>query len=338
MVQSPIGADRNGARDLEFLRFFPELRQFGIHEYELTSLDGLRYLPDNATRISIGSTSRPLSLLPLRRFRELQTLGLERQHRDLEVIGELRLLEDLTLRSMTLPDLTPLLPLERLRSLAIKLGGTRDLRLLPRIGRLTYLELWLIRGLEDVDAIGDIVTLEELYLQALKRVTHLPSFRRLGRLRKVHLETMGGLTDLSGVAEAPALEVLWLTDFRHAQPDIARPFIGHPNLRETGWGLGGAKKNFAAQELVPLDPELKDREAVEAWIRDVRARIRREASGARPTHPDSIGSCRRSAVCRSPRSGVSASNTSTRSSSPRSASSRIGGSSWPTTRTASSTD
>ena len=89
---------------------------------------------------------------------------------------------------------------------------------------------------------------------------------------------MGGLTDLSGVAEAPALEVLWLTDFRHAQPDIARPFIGHPNLRETGWGLGSARKNFAAQELVPLDPELKDREAVEAWIRDVRARIRREAS------------------------------------------------------------
>ncbi len=269
---------RFGPRDLECLRFFPDLRRIDIHEGALTSLEGLGYLSDDATEIAIGSTRKPLSLLPLGRFRGLRTLYLERQHRGIEIVGELRSLEDLTLRSVTLPNLSVLLPLEQLRSFDIKLGGTTDLRLLPRIGRLTYLELWLIRGLEDVDAIGDIVTLEELYLQGLKRVTHLPSFRRLGRLRKVHLETMRGLADLSGVAEAPALEILWLTDFRHAQPDIARPFIGHPTLRETGWGLGSLRKNFAAQDLVPLDPELKDRESVEAWIRDIRARIRREAA------------------------------------------------------------
>ena len=51
-----------------------------------------------------------------------------------------------------------LLPLTRLLSLDIKLGGTTNLGLLPRIGRLRYLELWLIRGLADIGPVGDMPT------------------------------------------------------------------------------------------------------------------------------------------------------------------------------------
>ena len=38
------------------------------------------------------------------------------------------------LRSITLPDLSALVPLRRLTSLDIKLGGTRDVSLLPQVG------------------------------------------------------------------------------------------------------------------------------------------------------------------------------------------------------------
>jgi hypothetical protein len=269
-VGDPYG--RFGSQDLEFLRFYPHLRQLDVGEGALTSLDGLRHLPDDVTEIWIGATDKRISLSPLARFRSLRTLYLERQHRDIEVIGELVALEDLTMRSITLPDLSVLVPLARLRSLDIKLGGTTDLRLLPRIGRLAYLELWMIRGLEDVDAIGEVVTLEELYLQALKRVIHLPSFRHLDRLRKVTLETMRGLSDLRPVADAPHLETLWLFDFRHAAPEVIRPFIGHPTLREGTWGFGSTRKNFAAQDLLPIDPELTDREAYERFLREFRNR------------------------------------------------------------------
>jgi hypothetical protein len=258
---------RFGPRDLEFLRFLPRLRRFSVDEGALTSLDGLRHLPEDTTAITVGASSRQVSLLPLQRFRELRTLYLERQHRDIQVIGELRTLEDLTLRSMTLPDLSILLPLEGLVSLDIKLGGTKDLRLLPRICRLRYLELWLIRGLEDVDAIGEILSLEELFLQALKHVTHIPSLRRLDGLRTVTLETMRGLTDLSPIAEAPGLETLRLIDFRHATPEIVRPFVGHPTLKEAAWGFGSINKNEAAQALVPLDPELKVGKVTQALLR-----------------------------------------------------------------------
>ncbi len=128
-----------------------------------------------------------------------------------------------------------------------------------------------------MDAIGDIVTLESLFLQALKGVTRLPSLARLTRLRLVHLETMRGLTDLAAVAQAPALETLDLVDFRHARPDIVRPFIGHPTLREAGWGFGSPRKNLAVQDILPLDPRLQDREAYLQWFRDMRVQIKRES-------------------------------------------------------------
>ena len=82
-------------------------------------------------------------------------------------------MQDLTLRSITMPDLALLLPLSRLRSFALKLGGTRDLGLLPRIGELRYLELWMIRGLADVSVIGRLPTVRSLFLQALRQVESL---------------------------------------------------------------------------------------------------------------------------------------------------------------------
>ena len=59
-------------------------------------------------------------------------------------------LTSLTLRSITLPDLAQLQPLAQLRALDIKLSGTRDLTLLPAIGQLEYVELWVIRGFSDL--------------------------------------------------------------------------------------------------------------------------------------------------------------------------------------------
>jgi hypothetical protein len=141
-------------------------------------------------------------------------------------------------RSVTLPDLSPLLPMSGLRRLELKLGGTRDLTLLPRVGELVYLELWRVHGLTDVGPVADIARLEHLSLQALKGVTRLPSFAHSTALRRVDLDTMKGLIDLAPLAEAPNLEILNLVSFNHAEPTILQPFVGHPSLRAGIWGFG----------------------------------------------------------------------------------------------------
>lgn len=242
--------------DLEFLKFFTEVRHFQAdYMYKLESIDGLRHLPMDLNSLVFGETktARQFSLTLLHRFRELRSLYLEKHSKDIEVLGELTALEEVTLRSITLPNLVVLLPLHNLLSLELKLGGTRDLSLLPRIGRLRYLELWQIRGLDDVEAVGEVSTLQYLFLQSLRNVTRLPDMSKLNRLRRVVVDTMKGITDLSPLAAAPALEQLLLVAMKHISLEDLECLRGHPKLREAVFGLGSLKRNAAAYDLIGVD-------------------------------------------------------------------------------------
>jgi hypothetical protein len=258
MTLRAYGSYDGSIRDLGFLRFFPFLRRFDVDAVYswLESLDGLRHLPTDLEALAIGWTKRTLDLAVLDRFRDLRTLYLEGQSKNISVISRLTALDDLTLRSITLPDLSLLVPLTSLRSLDLKLGGTRDLSLLPRIGRLRYLELWMIKGLTDISAVGELPDLRYLFLQALRQVERIPDLTRCTSLRRVHLETMKGIHDLRPLATAPALEEVVLTDMRHLQPDDLAPLVGMPTLRAVGYGLGSLRKRDAARALVGL-PEVE---------------------------------------------------------------------------------
>jgi hypothetical protein len=240
--------------DVEFLRYFPTLQRFMADAlyHSLHSLDGLRHLPEGASEIAIGQTKKRLSLDILGRFTSLHRLWLEGQTKGIDVISKLRSLRDLSLRSITLPDLSILTPLDALRLLDIKLGGTKNLALLPEIGKLEYLELWLVRGLSDISPVANLPHLRYLFLQALKNVTALPPLDRMTALRGIHLETMKGLRDLTPLRSAPALEELFLCDMPHLQVADLQCLVNHPTLRAARLGLGSIKKNDAATALLGL--------------------------------------------------------------------------------------
>ena len=238
------GSYDHSITDLEFLRFFPTLRKFGADALwdSLTTLDGLRHLPPDLEELGIGATKAKLDLAVLSRFPALR-LALPRGP-DEAPRGHLGppQLYDLTLRSITMPDLSLLLPLKSLRSLDLKLGGTRDLGLLPRVGELWYLELWMIRGLTDITAVGRIPSLRALFLQALRQVETLPDLSAATSLRRIRLETMKGLRDLRPLATAPALEAIELIDMRHLQPEDLAPLVGLPALKAVTPGSGVAAR------------------------------------------------------------------------------------------------
>lgn len=190
----------------------------------------------------------------LERFAGLKSLFLEGQTKRIDVISRLTSLENLSLRSITLPDLSLLLPLARLQTLEIKLGGTTDLRLLPRIGKLRYLEVWRVQGLSDVGAIGAMSDLQCLFLQTLKHVESLPDLGKATALRRVRLQTMKGIHDLRPLARAPALEELILDDMPQLRPDDLTPLIGLPHLRAVSARIG-IKKRDAVRALLGL-PEV----------------------------------------------------------------------------------
>ena len=244
--------DNQRAPDLRMLRFFPALRRLRVTNAWLKRWDDLHHVAETLEWLLMDHTLGRLSIAPVGGLTRLRVLSLEGPLRDAETIEHLDSLEDLRLRSVTMPDLAPLQPMRRLRSLYIGLGGTADLSLLADLPALEELELWRIRGMRDVSAIGAAVNLRELRLQAMRTVTALPSLRNLGQLRRASLDTMKGITDLRPVAEAPALDELLLIAMCHLEPNALRPLVGHPTLREGTWGLCSDRKNAEAWDLLPL--------------------------------------------------------------------------------------
>jgi internalin A len=240
-------------KNLDFLAHFPTVRSLYVCCLSIEDISGIGHLGRDLAAFSLGPTvKKRFSLSPLERFTRLGTLSLHGQMKDIEVIGKLTALRRLVLRSITLPNLKLLLPLRRLERFELKLGATRDLRELPDIGRLRYFEAFLVRGLADLAPVAALPALECLFLQALKRVTTLPSFRAAAALRWVILWTMTGLKNLAPLAEAPELRSLVAYDMGHLAPEAFRPFVGHRTLKAARIGLGSDRKNEAVDALLPL--------------------------------------------------------------------------------------
>lgn len=255
--------------DLDFLRWFPETKRFAVDVYRMDNFDGLKYLPENLESLVLGATHTRISMRPLERFKELRRLYVEGHTKDLDAVGQLTSLVDLTLRSIKLPNLEILRPLEQLEALDLKLGGTTNLEPLSSIGRLKYVELWQIRGFADLTPVSELTTLEYLFLQSLRRVETLPDLSRLINLGCVWIETMKGLTDLAPLTTAPALEDVGLIDMGHLPVDALAPLLNCPQLKTVCVGLGSDRKNRVADEILgslsDRDSDLRDRSAYRHW-------------------------------------------------------------------------
>lgn len=238
--------------DLKFLRYYPFVKNFQVDVFEMTSIAGIEYLPENLEYFGFGQTRKKFSLNFLDRFKNLRELYIEGHDKDIEIISTLSNLERLTLRSITLKDLSTLLQLKKLWWLAIKLGGTKDLSMLSKIEGLKYLELWMVKGLEDISSISKLKNLQFLFLQDLKNVKVLPDFSECHDLKRVVIENLKGLSDLSPLLKATNLEELIVASGNNFQPDDFIPLKKHKSLRSALIGLGSMRKNKAVDELLNL--------------------------------------------------------------------------------------
>src|SRR5262245_43142742 len=218
----------------------------------VTSFEPLRSLRPDLEQLTLsGSTKGRVSLAPLRHFTALRELTIVGHRNGLETVAQLRSLERLCLISLKLPDLEMFEPLSELRAFELKLGGTTNLTALPRIGRLRYLEIWRVNGLSDLSVIAELMDLQYLFLQHVKRVEHLPSLRPCRHLRRVHLDRVA-IRDLRAIADAPNLEELLLLDMPQLPLDAFRPLVNHPALRALTAGVRNETRRAQIRSLVGL--------------------------------------------------------------------------------------
>jgi hypothetical protein len=214
---------------------------------DFTFLDGLP--PSLKILYLEEAKKKTLSLKPLSRFQKLRRLYVERHHKDLNVVSELGSLEELVLRSITVPSLSFLSSLQNLRVLDLKLGGTRNLDVLGDLANLKKLEIWRVSRLMNLDDVVKARDLRVLYLQDLPNVTRLPSFAPMKELREVHFDHLNGLKNIVPVTEAPGLEWFSLTSAPHCSAETLKPLLRHPTLKRVSVGLGSFRKNREVRAL-----------------------------------------------------------------------------------------
>jgi hypothetical protein len=239
------------SKDLDFLKYFTTVRRLHVALYDLDDITGFSYLDGGLDELIFGQTRKKFPLRFIESLPHLKKLFLVGHKKDLHCIRTLGELTSLGLSRITLPDLSVLLPLTRLRQLSILLGGTTNLSLLPRFPELEDLFLMRITKLFDLGVLSDLLSLKTLRLDWMRNVTSLPSFARLARLDNVELDTMKGLTDLSPVAAAPALCRLSVTGMPQLTAENFRCFVDHPRLEELRAGTGKRTVNEQIKRMLP---------------------------------------------------------------------------------------
>jgi hypothetical protein len=239
------------AEGVENVGCLENLEYLSIGIWELESLEFLNEVPRNLKGLSLGWTkSKKPDLTPLSRFESLVKIYIEGHRKNIEVLSELTTLADVTLRSISTPDISYLRPLKRMWSLDMKLGGIKSLYAIAGMENIKYLELWQIKGLSDIGVISSLVGLQHLYIQSLPRVRCLPQMTRLKKLRRIYLENMKGLEDLHNLEYAPALEEFIHVSAQNMQLEDYQPLLRNRNLKRAWAGLGSWKKNKRFEELL----------------------------------------------------------------------------------------
>jgi hypothetical protein len=222
---------------------------FGIYGFE--NFYFLYSVPRTLDSLALlGTKSKKPRLSSLNRFPSLRMLSLEGQQNDIETLGELKELEDLTLRSISLPDLGCLQGLKRLRSLDIKLGGIKTFRGVEGNEQIKYLELWQIRDLRTVEVLAALSGLQNVFLQSLPHVTGFPSLSGAVALRRLVIEDLKSLNNFSGLERAPALDEFALIGGGPAQTPMQLESLlrGERPKYINAW-FGSRKKNEEFERL-----------------------------------------------------------------------------------------
>lgn len=228
---------------IENIALISDLESLSVGIWQLEDFDFLNDISPRLRSLALHQTrSKKPNLALLQRFLELDTIYLEGQQKDIDVLARLSELKDVTLRSISTAGLDYLKPLRNMWSLDIKLGGIRDLSAIRGMANIKYLELWQVKGLSDVSVIGELPGLQNLFLQSLPNVHALPSLSLLYSLRRIEFMNMKGLRDLTPLEFAPALEEFAMVEGFKNEPEDLYPVLRNPSLRRVSAGFSSLKK------------------------------------------------------------------------------------------------
>lgn len=178
----------------------------GIYEVEdpdilgMDALWSLRYL-------YMISEKKTVNLKYLAEYKQLERLHIGGKVKNLDSIGHLEDLRDLSLHSVSKEPLYFINRLNKLKSLRILLGGRENIREIED-NEIEELEICRVRGLQDLSNITSFHGLKKLIIEDQIRLQELHLDRGLQALEQLSILNCKGLTALTGLAALPSLRKL----------------------------------------------------------------------------------------------------------------------------------
>ena len=229
--------------DLDFLLKMNNLEHLYLDLFDLNDLSKIGGLKNLKGLILSETKSKSYSLKPISRLEKLNYLQVSGLNKEIESLSQLRNINELTLRSLTLDNLDFLSTYENLEKLHVILGGTKNYNALINLPNLKYLELWQVRQLSDIEFISELKNLEFLQLSSLRNIARLPDFTNSHKLRKLIFDTLKGLEDISTIGKIESLEEILFVAANNLTPEQFKVLKNCKNLRMATVGFGSDRKN-----------------------------------------------------------------------------------------------
>lgn len=245
--------------DLSWLLEFPGHRKFDLSLEDDGDAQGLKHLPESAVEVSIRGRCTMVDVSSLSHVRGLRSLWVTNSQKSMEALAGFACLEKLMVREARKLDASVFRNIPNLWSLDIKLGSLVNVDAIGDCAKLKYLELWMPKGLSDIQFVSRLSSLQYLFLEALGQVQSLPDFSRLNQLRRAWFQGLHRVSDLSPLADCPSLEDLCISTLRSLTVESFRPLSRVRSLRRLFVDTGSRKRDAAIEEMLGLKSDQLDK-------------------------------------------------------------------------------
>jgi hypothetical protein len=238
--------------NIDALMDLVRLKSLFLMIFDLTDYSILKHIDESITDLSLCVGERTSKYNCdcewLSKFNCLETLYIGKPKRNINSLSKIRSLRQLTLRGITIDDLSFINELQ-LEFLAIHWGAIKNFKMLCGNTSIKSIELWRVSKLSDISFLNDLPKLEQIKLEQLANVHELPLFSKLDKLKRVIVDDLKNLSNVSSLEYVKNLEKVEIYSGFSITPNAILPVLNNCNIKEIICYTGSNKKNREISEL-----------------------------------------------------------------------------------------
>lgn len=235
--------------NLAFLKYYEGIRALRLYLPGTTDLMPLLHLKESLTSLQLGELdNKMVSLKPISELKNLTDLSTVRNNKDIDAIGSLHSLRELSLIGYSIDRLPFLNQFYGLRRLYFGFGTSKNLENISSLQNLEELDVLWVKQLVNLDAVSRLVNLQKIKIEDEKQVKALPNLAGLQRLKSIRLMNLARLQDLSSLENSFVEEFILTGPNKDA--NILQPVISSPSIKRVYTYLYTKREQEKAEQML----------------------------------------------------------------------------------------